>query len=162
MNSKDKRGRLFGINIVDLVAVLLLIAVVMFVVYKTGVVNPNIAPATTPYRLTLLIEGVRQETLNELKVGLDARAFDAAVPLGKISVVDVTPALEEVPTADGRVVEAEIPNRFDVRVGVDTQAIVTDKSIRIANSDLTIGLTYTIVGQRYLIKGVVIGLQEIK
>jgi len=157
----DEKGRLFGrINIIDLVAALAVIALLAFVGYKLNVVNPRIAPPPTPYRLTLLVEGVRQITIDELKVGTPVKAFDANVDLGTISAVDVRPAVEQVETADGRIVNAQVPGRFDVLLSIDTEAVITDWSVRIANTDMRIGRDFTVAGQRFLVKGIIFGLEE--
>ncbi|MGE5560031.1 MAG: DUF4330 domain-containing protein [Chloroflexota bacterium] len=163
MSLIDKKGRLFGrVNLIDLLAVLLVLAMLVFVGYKLRVVNPRVAPATTPYRLVLLVEGVRQITVDELKVGLPVRAFDAGVDVGTIAAVDVQPAIEQVETADGQIVDASVPGRFDLRISIDTQAVVTEWAVRVANTDLRIGRDFTIYGQRFLVKGIIFGLEERK
>ncbi len=163
MRIVDRQGRLFGlINIIDILVVLLVVSALGFYVYKHKAVNPRIAPAAKTYTVQVLVQEVRQVTVNELRSGLVVKEFDANTVMGTIRAVDIKPALRLVQRDDGQVLSTPVPDRSDVTLTIEAPAQTTDWSIRIANTDMRIGSTIKVTGQRFMVTGTVVGLEEKK
>lgn len=159
----DHNGRLFGrINIIDLLVLLVLIGAAGFYGYKHKFVNPQIAPVSKTYTVRVLVEEVRQATLDELRDGTVVKEADANSVIGTIRGVDAKPATKQVERSDGQIVLSAIPGKFDVVLSIEAPAQVTNWTIRIANTEIRIGSTIKVAAQRFLVKGTVIGLEEKK
>jgi hypothetical protein len=157
----DGKGRLFGrVNLLDLGIVLLIIGALAFAGYKKWVVNPRIAPVLRTYIVKVLVEDIRQATVKELVPGAVVREVDANAVMGTVIFAAVQPGRKLVETADGRFVLAEMPEKFDVILTIEAQAQVTDWTIRIANTDLRIGTAVKVGSKRFLVKGIIVGLEE--
>ncbi|MBC7338411.1 MAG: DUF4330 domain-containing protein [Firmicutes bacterium] len=149
-------------TLVDLAGVLLVVAVVGLAAYKLLAVNPRYAAVTKTYLMTVLIEEVRQPTVDEIREGIQVKEGDSNQVLGRIVSREVRPARRYVETADGRVVLAPVPEKYDVLVVLEGQAQVTPGAIIMGGQEIRIGFTPALKGQRFLVRGTVVGLEERK
>lgn len=135
----DEKGRLFGkISIVD-IGVLLLIAVLIGGVYfKFFMVDKNQNAAkfdTIEYKV--LVEEVRQQSVDAIEIGADIYHVKTDSPMGTITDVEVLPATDQLTKADGTMVIAEKPERFNVLITIRVPGIETKYGFR-ANGRLDI------------------------
>ena len=114
-------GKLFGkISIVDIVAVLLIIAAAAGIYLKFGS-GSRIVTTQQRFEYVMLVEGVRLESVNALqKMGpiMDGRTHEG---MGKIKEVTFEPSvnLKREMADDGRFVAAPQPDKYDVRLVVE-------------------------------------------
>jgi hypothetical protein len=156
----DERGRLFGfINIIDLAVLLILGVVLAAGAYKFLRVNPEYQPELKNVKVDLLVEGVRQPTVDAIKVDDRVREKKSNGFFGTIIEKKVMPATEIVATAAGELVEAEVPGRYDVLLTVAAQAEVTAEYVRITGQQIRIGITPVIRTQTYQVETVVYGME---
>ncbi|MGI6586530.1 MAG: DUF4330 domain-containing protein [Gracilibacteraceae bacterium] len=135
----DEKGRLFGkISIVD-IGVLLLIAVLIGgVYYKFFMVDKDQNAAkfdTIEYKV--LVEEVRQQSVDAMEIGADIYDAKTDSPMGRIEDIEVLPATGQLTKADGTVVIAEKPERFNVLITIKVPGIETKYGFR-ANGRLDI------------------------
>ncbi len=159
----DERGRLFGrINIVDLAVVVLVAFVVAGAGYKVAGVNRRVVGEPETVRLTLEINKVREYTTRVIQTGQTLLEHNSSLPVGTITAVEVSPAVELVNTADGRIVEAVVPGRYDVILTVEGQAMVTGQAISVAGQQVRVGAEMRVKTDRYLVLTRVIGIEVIR
>lgn len=128
----DDKGRLFGrISIIDL-GVLLLIAVLLGgAYYKFFMVDRTQSAAkfdTLEYKI--LVEEVRQQSVDAIEAGADIYDFKTDSHMGKIVDKEVLPAKGQLTKADGTVVIAEKPERFDVIITIRVPGVETEQGYR--------------------------------
>lgn len=147
-------------TLLDLAGVLLVLALVAVAAYKVLVVNPRYAAVTRTYLLKVLIEEVRQPTVDEIQEGIVVKEADSNQVLGRVVGHEVRPARRYVETADGRVVLAQVPEKYDVLVVLEGEAQVTPGAIIMGGQEMRIGFTPALKGQRFLVRGTVVGMEE--
>lgn len=135
----DEKGKLFGkISIVD-IGVLLLIAVLIGgVYYKFFMVDKDQNAAkfdTIEYKV--LVEEVRQQSVDAIETGVDIYDVKTNSPMGRIENIEVLPATDQLTKADGTMVIAEKPERFNVLITIRVPGIETKYGFR-ANGRLDI------------------------
>ena len=128
MEPNRKKGRLFGlINIVDLLVLLAVLAAVAGAVWY--VVSPRLAggDAKTTLTYTVRVRGLQGRMRGELEKQLEAQTPEGAqtkyrapciagndyVPDAYVIDVVFEPYVQQVPTDDGRLVDAIDPTRLD-------------------------------------------------
>jgi len=129
----NEKGKLFGkISIVDIGVLLLIIALLCGGYYKFFMVdkNNNAAKFDTLEYTVVLSEGVRQQSVDAIEIGAAVYDVKTDTPMGKIVSKEVIPAIEQLTKADGTVVLAEKPERFNVRITIQVPGIETDYGFR--------------------------------
>ena len=123
----DEKGRLFGkISIIDIGVLLLIIALMGGVYYKFFMVDKNQNAAkfdTIEYKI--LVEEVRQQSIDAIEIGADIYDVKTDSPMGKIMSKEVLPATDQLTKADGTVVIAEKPERYNVLVTIQVPGVET-------------------------------------
>ncbi|NLN47578.1 MAG: DUF4330 domain-containing protein [Clostridiales bacterium] len=152
----DDKGRLFGIiNIIDLFISILLIVLIGFGAYKIFRVNPTVAVNTQKVTMVYFIQEVRDVTYNAIEEGEIAKDYDKNSVYGKIIKKEALPAKKMAETADGRFVEAEIPNRFDVKIYIEGDAVISKTGVYMGGQEVRVGYTAAIKGKRFGTRGFV-------
>ncbi|MHB1393728.1 MAG: DUF4330 domain-containing protein [Clostridia bacterium] len=128
----DEKGRLFGkISIIDIGVLLLIVALLGGVYYKFFMVDKNSNAAkfdTLEYKI--LVEEVRQQSVDAIEIGADIYDVKTDSPMGKIMSKEVLPATDQLTKADGTVVIAEKPERFNVLVTIRVPGVETKYGFR--------------------------------
>ncbi len=152
----DEKGRLFGIiNIIDLFISVMLIVLIGFGAYKVFRVNPTVAVNTQKVTMVYFIQEVRDVTYNAIEEGEIAKDYDKNSVYGKIIKKEAMPALKMAETADGRFVEAEIPNRLDVKVYIEGDAVISKTGVYMGGQEIRVGYTAAIKGKKFGTRGFV-------
>lgn len=162
----DERGRLWGrINVVDLLIVIILGAVLVRLVFPAvaaRLAGPGITPPgpaeEVPLSVDFLLTGVRQPTVDAVRVGDQVMETKTNLPLGKITKIRVTPASQAVPTAEGKLVRADLPDQFDLWVTIEGPGRVSTNSIEIATRQIHIGTPLGFRTRLYSVGGTVMGI----
>jgi hypothetical protein len=128
----DEKGRLFGkISIIDIGVLLLIIALLGGAYYKFFVVDKdNNAAKFDTLEYKILVRAVRQYTVDAIEVGADIYHVKTDSPMGKIVNKEVLPATEQLTKADGTMVIAEKPGRFNVLVTIQVPGVETAYGFR--------------------------------
>lgn len=74
--------------------------------------------AKTNVELTFLVAAADPGLVKAFRIGDPVRIKDTGSLLGKITAVESTPTRMPTPTADGKLVAADVPNQVDIRVTV--------------------------------------------
>lgn len=152
----DEKGKLFGIiNIIDLFISIMLIVLIGFGAYKVFRVNPTVAVNTQKVTMVYFIQEVRDVTFNAIEEGEIAKDYDKNTVYGKIVKKEALPAKKMVSTADGRVIEAEIPNRYDVKVYIEGDAVISKTGIYMGGQEVRVGYNAAIKGRKFGTRGFV-------
>lgn len=155
----DKRGRIFGvINIIDLFISIVLIVLIGFGAYKVLKVNPTVAVNTEKVTMVYFIQEVRDVTYNAIEEGEIAKDYDKNTVYGKVVKKEALPAKKMINTADGRMVEAEIPDRFDVKIYIEGDAVVSKTGVYMGNQEVRVGYNVAIKGRKFGVRGFVYDL----
>lgn len=155
----DKRGRLFGlINIIDLFISIMLIVLIGFGAYKVLKVNPTVAVNTQKVTMVYFIQEVRDVTFNAIEEGEIAKDYDKNTVYGKIVKKEAFPAKKMVETSDGRVVEAEIPGKYDVKIYIEGDAVVSKTGIYMGNQEVRVGYNAAVKGRKFGVRGFIYDL----
>lgn len=115
MKILDSKGKIGGkISIVDLLVIVLLIACIVFVVFKLQAKN-EITGSGTTFEYTVKVEGIRQVSLDALRAeSKGAKNAENKKDIGEIIDVQATPAKMLVQAVNGDYLWADYPDRFDV------------------------------------------------
>ena len=119
----DEKGKIFGkINIIDLLAVLIIVVSVAAVCFKFGFsAHKNVGSAGDE------IKAIRDISADALNIGDSLTEKTTKKKIGKIIDKRVEPAKEVVNKADGTLTgEVEIPERYDVYITVKGSGTAND------------------------------------
>jgi hypothetical protein len=128
----DEKGKLFGkISIIDIGVLLLIIALLGGAYYKFFIVDKgNNAAKFDTLEYKILVRAVRQYTVDAIETGADIYDVKTDSPMGKIVNKEVLPATEQLTKADGTMVIAEKPGRFNVLVTIQVPGVETEHGFR--------------------------------
>ncbi|KNF09177.1 hypothetical protein CLPU_4c02230 [Gottschalkia purinilytica] len=136
----DKKGKLFGkVNILDLFIVLLIVVLGVGALYKVKGVKQNTSLGTKELNVRLYVKEREKFSLDKIKVGDVVKEYDTGIVFGKIKNIEVKPAIKEVKTGKGEIKKAEIPERYDLYIDIDANAVVNENSIVSGNKELRVG-----------------------
>lgn len=128
----DEKGKLFGrISIIDIGVLLLIAALFGGIYYKFFMVDKNNNAAkfdTLEYKI--LVEEVRQQSVDAIEIGADIYDVKTDSFMGKIVSKEVLPATDQLTKADGTVVIAEKPERFNILVTIQVPGVETKYGFR--------------------------------
>lgn len=128
----DEKGRLFGkISIIDIGVLLLIVALLGGVYYKFFMVDKdNNAAKFDTIEYKVLVKEVRQQSVDAIEIGADIYDVKTDTPMGKIISKEALPATDQLTKADGTVVIAEKPGKFNVLVTIQVPGIETKYGFR--------------------------------
>lgn len=141
----------------DVIIIGLVIALLAAGVYKLFIVNTTLAIQNNNIEFKVLVEEVRYPTVESIKAGQAVRDVQTNIPLGNVVSKEVSPYKEAVPTLDGKVVLAEVPDKYDVIITIASPAVVTDNSIMIGNKEIKIGAQISVKSNVFSVTGIVYG-----
>jgi hypothetical protein len=101
-----------------ILGLVLILAFLMFMKFKSTeeIVENSV---TSPKQVLLKIEGVREYSVDAIKAGDSVYSTDMKEYFGKIKDVEVEEAYEFIVKDDGEVVEARVPEKYDITLMVD-------------------------------------------
>ena len=163
----DEKGKLFGkINIIDLAALLLVLAAVIVTGYKlTSGKKSTESGSDVTVRYTLYIRGLREVSVNAVMA--ETENINDAEYGGSVGhiVGDVlkVPATENVLLEDGTYTTATYDDRYDLYVTLETAAVETEHAVRTHdNRDLYFGGTIGIDNGHVQTFGEIVQLEVIR
>ncbi len=147
-----------GFNFVDAIIVCLVVTLLAAGVYKLFFVNRGLAAQNGEIEFKVLIEEVRQPTVEGFQEGLTVRDVDTNILLGTIVNTEVLPYQEAVPTLDGKIVLADVPEKYNVIVTAHAPAIITDNNITIGNKEIKTGAEISVKTNLVTSSGIIYGV----
>jgi len=132
------RGAL-RLNIIDILVAAVILGLIALGAYKLFFVNPTFEAQNGLIEYQVLIENVRRPTVDSFSPNQRVRELQTNIELGTIVAKDFTPHKEPVPTLDGRIVLAEVPERYDLLVTIQSPAAVGESNITIGNREIKVG-----------------------
>ncbi|MDO5302067.1 MAG: DUF4330 domain-containing protein [Tissierellia bacterium] len=153
----DGKGRLFGkINVIDLLFLILL--AVAIVGGASRLKDSSIsAETTTAGRVTLMVENVRQPTVDYIQEGQDLYFYDKGIHFGNIESKKVVAYTKET-DVNGTWVKATVPDRFIVYINLDVDVSATDRAFRVGGEEIRVGGEYRVKSQTSTFSGIVVGM----
>ena len=142
----NEKGKLFGlINIVDLLVLLALLAAVGGLAWKFAapkLIAGGDVKGTLTY--TVRVRGVNGRMEQEIKRDVDRdnrliAGTDYVLPYAYVTNIAVEPFVQQVTTADGRLVNATDPTRVDVIFTVEAKVSKNTAIIKVGPQEIRVG-----------------------
>lgn len=154
---KDAGGGRF--NLVDAAVVALVLALAAAGVYKFFFVNRGLALQNAVIEYKVLIENVRYPTVEGAKEGQTVKDVQTNAVIGTLVAKETSPYRQAVPTLDGRVVLAEVPEKYNLLLTIRSPAVVTENNITIGNKEIKIGAQIQVKTNVISCTGTVFGVE---
>lgn len=137
----NKDGKIKGkFNIIDLLAIILVIAVAVGIVLRFKSTITTAVKSDEEFVYTVKVTGVKNYTVDALEKKGKITDKKSEIDLGEITKVVSEPCKTEAETADGKIVEAEQPDRYNVTVTIKTRGKEAENSYITADSnELSVG-----------------------
>lgn len=137
----DKNGKIFGkISIIDLFAIILVLAVVIGIGVRYGAKATTAVQSSEKFECVIEVANVREFTVKALEKGGVITDKKSEIELGEIVSVETEPALFQSTTADGRIIETELPERYNCIVTIVANGKVSDDAYIMDDSnELSVG-----------------------
>lgn len=145
----NEKGKLFGlVNIVDLLVLLAVIAVAAGICWKlfAPAVQEAVSPEVTMIT-TMRVRGATPFLVNEFKdndqTGKKLVTGNSYVP-AQIESVSYADYVQQVTTADGRIVDALDPSKKDILVVISSKVTKDTPTPKIGTQEVRAGRTFTL------------------
>ena len=157
MSEKKIKARF---NIIDVLILLLLVAVLwVFANYANAGTADN-SGATVQY--TVEIKGIREENMGAFAEGDEITGDKGGGVIGKIVSVGEyekeTSLTENV--RQGEFVKSEIPNRYTVRLTIESPCTKNADGITVDDTDIKVGKSINIKTDKYVSKSTILEVKE--
>lgn len=124
---KDKKGKLFGINLIDFCVVIIVIVLAAGAYYKFKVLDKTSGGTELqPVTYTVEIKRVREYALQNVKEGDELFDKTSGNSIGKIVKVESEQATEPVLCNDGIYRTGTVQNRINLKLTVMGEGTVTE------------------------------------
>ncbi len=154
----DNKGKLLGlVNIIDLFVLLTLLLLISAVALRfTGLRDMRHEIGSMPVTVIAIINEVREETLEAIQVGDVVRDAVGGQIFGTVVEKEWEIHLKQTSTADGRIVWAEVPERYTVYLTIDARGHDLGHVIRVASHELRVGTSVTLYARDYSVASTVL------
>ncbi len=151
----NEKGKLFGlVNIIDL-CVILIIAIIIAGGFKLfGNRWSSVKPNGT-VKVQLEVAGIRNESVEALKIGDALSFYDENTQFGKIAEKKTAPYIETIQTSNNELVKTESPDKYAVTLIVECDAYITDDVVIIGGQPTRIGNQFTLKNRTISVIGTV-------
>lgn len=155
----DKKGNLFGkINLFDLFVLLLVFVIAIFGFNRINNNSTFSSVETKDITFELFIHNVRNVTTNTIKIGDEIKHFETNQIMGEIIEKKVMPATKHVETEDGKIVTAEMPDRYDMLLTVKGEGIINNVEIILGAKTIRVGSQIKVRTPKYEVETTVFGI----
>lgn len=139
----DKNGKIGGkINIVDAAAILLVIAVIAGICVRFGSKFTTAVESSETFEYVVKVQNVREYTVDALKKGGVITDKNSEEILGEVKDVRIETAYDTRETADGKITDVEIPEKYTCYVTVEAQGKESDDVYIMSDTtELSVGRT---------------------
>ncbi len=139
----DKKGKIFGkVSIIDLFVIIVLAAAVIGISARFVSGAAKNAKEKVKFSYVVEIDGVRDYTINALNKKGKVIDLKGKSVIGEIKNVTFQQMKTQSFTSDGRMVFAEVPERYTVLVEIEGEGKESDNSYFVGNDvELSVGTT---------------------
>jgi len=157
----NKEGMVFEkINIVDLLVILFVIAIVGLGVYKVSKdKGPVFVNQTKHFEMDFVLRSMYDGFQEEINVGDKLYDDKSGAYLGTIISKEASPALREVETADGTIVNSEVPSRWDINFTIEGNGTYNNKGLNVGGEVRYVGLFFRMRTASFLVDGAIIDIR---
>ncbi|MGI6649366.1 MAG: DUF4330 domain-containing protein [Bacillota bacterium] len=145
-------------NVVDLVIFVVVLGLLALGAYKLFFVNQALQAQNGTIEYQVLIEEVRQPSVDAFKEGQKVKELQTNIDLGSVVGKEAMPHKEPVATMDGRIVMAEVPGKYDLIVTIQAPAIIGESNITVSNKEIKLGDQVTLKTNISAAKGIIYGV----
>lgn len=149
-------------NFVDVILAVVVVVLLAAGVYKLFFVNKVISAQNGEIEFQVLIEKETKAVVESFQEGHKVMDKELNVDLGAIVSSKILHNQYPVPTLDGRVVMADVPDKYDLVITIRTPAVVTDNNVTVSNREIKIGDKIKIKTNTSAAEGKINGLTVIK
>ncbi len=158
----DANGRLFGrYNLVNVLVAAVVVVALAAGAYKLLVVRETGVAATGDIVITFEVDDVGQPSVDAVSVGEQVAGWESQIPLGPVVDKRVAPHREPVATANGQILMAEVPGRYDLEIDVQARAAVGPRAISVSGREVKIGVALPVTGRLFSFTATVVGVREV-
>ena len=156
----DKKGKIFGvINIIDLTVILILGLLIVGGAYRFKKASPQVVAQSQKAVVKVEVSEVRQPTVDGIEVGDVLYHYDRGQYFGKIIDKKVENFRTAVETSDGKVVMADVPEKYNVILYIESDATNTTDTIIIGGEQTRIGAQYRLKDKKVAVFGTILGIE---
>ncbi len=160
MSLINKDGKLFGIiNIIDLAVILLIAVVAIGGAYRLKKSSPDMVSQSNKALVQVEVTDVRQPSVDGIKEGDELYHYDKSQYFGKIVEKKVENLKQPVATDDGRLVLADVPEKYRVLLTVEGDAKSSKDITIIGGEEIRIGTQYRLKNKNIAMFGTVLGTE---
>ena len=137
----DKNGKIGGkVSVIDILAIVLIVAVIAGICVWYGSKITNAVRSSEKFEYVLRVENVRKYTVDALERMGKITDKKSEKDLGEIVDVRYENATQQSTTADGRVVNPELPDRYTCYVTIQAVGRESDDNYVLDDStELSVG-----------------------
>lgn len=154
----DDKGRLWGrINLIDLALIVIVIAALIFAGMKflgRGDI-PSIVSERQEVTFTIYTNAIFPFVKEQIREGDEVRLVSNNEVLGKIEKLEIKSGTGLVSTADGRWIESDIPNKYQINIVIKGKAVKSGEYLSIGGTQLLAGSEVAVKGPKFTIKGLI-------
>lgn len=154
--------KIWKFNILDLFIIFMVILLGIGGVYKIKKSNISDAISPKPIELKIMVKEREQFGIDLINRGDILKEYDTGIILGEIKEIEIKPAVYEVVTSDGEVKLAEVPDRYDLFISIDGEALITNNSIISGKSELRIGNKLVLKSKWYALDSIILEIDTKK
>ena len=160
----NKDGKIKGkFNIIDLLAIILVVAVAAGLVVRFRSTVTTAVKSDESFVYTVKVSGVKNYTVEALEKKGKVTDKKSELDLGEITEVVAEPCSTEAERADGKIVMAEQPERYNVTVTIKTRGKEAENSYITADSnELSVGRMTEIFTKYVHTSGKIMSVEKIE
>ncbi|MBC8535175.1 DUF4330 domain-containing protein [Feifania hominis] len=133
----NKKGKVFGVNVLDLVILLFVVAAAVFVMLKGNFIEKvKVTSNDAKIEYVVMLESVREYTYNAIYVGDPIFDDETDAQIGVVTKVEMKPYYDIIEKSDGTVVSALVPERYKLLITAEGDGKVTDDGYMINGNRL--------------------------
>lgn len=157
MSIINKEGKLFGIiNVIDLAVILLIAIVAIGGAYRLKSTSPDVISQNQMALVDVEIADVRQVTVDGFEIGDELYHYDKGQLFGKIVDKKVEKLQQAVPTSDGELVLADVPEKFKIILTIEGSAVNSKDKVTVGGEEIRIGGQYRLKNKKIAVFGTVL------
>lgn len=118
----DKNGKIGGkLSIIDLAVIILVVVIAAGITIRYSAKATTAVTSSEQFNCVVKVNNVREYTVDALKKGGVITDKKSEKVLGEIKGVEVEQAVFQSTTADGRIVQSELPDRYCCLVTIEAK-----------------------------------------
>jgi hypothetical protein len=132
----DKKEKMIKkINIVDVFVIIIIVAAIAFTYFKFNMSeHADVTSSNVKAEYTILINALRDFTIDEFSVGDKVYDNESGKYIGTIKDIKTEDSYDYITKNDGTVVYSKMPERYDVRLYMEADAVLNDKGIAVSGA----------------------------